>query len=204
MAPWLPEQKMIELVSELPPEPFALTSIDLFKIGDLNNDDLTHLEGLVNLRELRLDATPLTNAGMEHIKDLTNLISLNISTTQISDPGLANIRGLKNLQKLWIGNRPPVTDVGFEQLKDLNNLNYLSLSNSRVTDAGLAMLKNFPQMETLLLNITPVTDAGLERLRIATAEGTRSFANTNYRCRPGKIGHDAEPDAAVATGAEVE
>ncbi|HEX4147699.1 MAG TPA: hypothetical protein VHY20_01875, partial [Pirellulales bacterium] len=165
MAPWLPEQKMIDLASNLPPQPFALTKIDLFKIEQLTDQDLENLEGLANLRELRLEATPLGDAGLEHIKDLTNLTSLNIGTTRITDAGLENIRGLKNLQELWLGNRPPITDAGLEQLKDMANLRFLNLGNTRVTDAGLTLLKNFPRLQILQLNITPVTDAGLDRLQ---------------------------------------
>ncbi|HEY5314151.1 MAG TPA: hypothetical protein VIK18_16585 [Pirellulales bacterium] len=166
MAPYLAGEQTVELLSELPPQPFALVNVELFQNKQLNDAELKHLEGLTNLTKLRLEASPIGDAGLEHLKDLTSLQVLDLSTTQITDAGLVNLRGLTNLFSLSFGNRPPITSAGLESIKDLKNLTKLVLVNTRINDAGLAVLKNFPQLQILRLDFTPVTDAGLDRLAV--------------------------------------
>jgi hypothetical protein len=165
MAPYLASEATIELASELPPQPFALVHVDLFNNKQLNDDELKHLEGLTNLVNLRLEATPIGDAGIAHVKDLVNLARLLINTTKVTDAGMVTVGGLRNLNELVLSNLPSVTNTGLESLKDLKNLRILYLANSRITDAGVASLKNFPQLEILGLNFTATTDAALDDLR---------------------------------------
>ncbi len=53
---------------------------------------------------------------------------------------------------------------GFMRLTVVPNLQSLSLSGTQVTDAGLAHLKELPSLERLNLRDTQITDAGLARL----------------------------------------
>ena len=52
-----------------------------------------------------------------------------------------------------------------EYLQGLPQLHTLNLRTTKVTDAGLAHLKGLPQLQSLDLGGIPMTDAGLEHLQ---------------------------------------
>ena len=51
-----------------------------------------HLKGLTNLKELRLNATQVTDAGLVHLKGLTKLEERYLSGTQVTDAGVAELK----------------------------------------------------------------------------------------------------------------
>ena len=63
--------------------------------------------------------------------------------------------------------------AGVERLKGLNDfLNPWNLAATKVTDPGLAHLKGSPQLHSLTLNWTHVTDAGLAPISRLTHSST--------------------------------
>ncbi|HEX4150501.1 MAG TPA: hypothetical protein VHY20_15995, partial [Pirellulales bacterium] len=157
MAPSFSGEQSIELLADLPKQPFALVRVDFSKNAQVSNDELKHLEGLINLATLELEASSIGDEGLVHIKDLINLTHLSLATTQITDAGLVNLRGLTNLRELWITNRPRITGAGLQTLKDMKHLRVLRLGNTGLDDAGIEIFKNFSQLERLRLNRTPIT-----------------------------------------------
>ncbi len=95
----------------------------------------------VNVSEVSLDETSITDAGLEHLnlKALAGLHYLSLYATQ-------------------------VTDAGLEHIKALTELQFLYFHDTHVTDAGLEHLKGLTQLKELMLIYTPVTNAGLEHL----------------------------------------
>ena len=71
-----------------------------FFFTDATDDDLEHLEGLSDLRELWLAHTQVTDRGLEHLRELTNLQELYLWRTRVTDAGLEHLRGLTMLQAL--------------------------------------------------------------------------------------------------------
>lgn len=116
-------------------------AVDFHFVGDKFRDDmLAPAASLVNVYELRVDNTPLTNAGLAHIAKLTSIERLHLEKTKIDDAGLAHLKGLENLQYLNLYGTA-ITDAGLEQLAGLKNLKKLFVWQTKVTDAGVAKLQ---------------------------------------------------------------
>ena len=61
-----------------------------------------------------------------------------------------------------------VTDEGLKPFLEFTHLKEISLEHTRITDAGLENLWGLTQLEVLRLgNETYVTEAGIQRLRVA-------------------------------------
>ena len=69
---------------------------------------------------------------------------------------------------------PPSAIPDWPRLKGLPNLKTLDLGSTKVTDAGLAKLKPLANLSTLVLTSTAVTDAGL-----ATSGSRRTHRASN-------------------------
>jgi hypothetical protein len=158
-------------------------------IGD---DELARLAGLTQLRELVLDRSlhdspGITDQGMAHLKGLMELEDLELGHTRVTDAGLDSLTSCKRLKHLYfdssqitnvgvakLGSRHPleslklksslVTDAGLEALKPLTGLNSLWLDETKIGDAGLAHLKGHTELVCLQLSGTKITDAGLTHL----------------------------------------
>jgi Leucine-rich repeat (LRR) protein len=109
------------------------------------------------------------DAGLVHLKELNKLQSLNLSHTRVSNAGLEHLTGLNNLTFLGLDNCPPVSDAGLARLvKTLPNLSTLFLGGTQVSDAGLIQLKQLTKLTSLTLQFTKVTDTGLGHLKALT------------------------------------
>jgi hypothetical protein len=108
--------------------------------SDVSDGWLARLEGLGQLRQLNLAATPITDAGLTHLRGLTELRGLNLAGTRITDAGLANLSGLTNLEELGLAGTG-VTDAGLAHLKGLKRLARLNIFGTKVTEAGERGLK---------------------------------------------------------------
>lgn len=62
--------------------------------------DLTHFEGLTELRELELPGAQVTDAGLVHLQGLIELQWLDLTGTQVTDSGCHEL--LKSLRKCKI------------------------------------------------------------------------------------------------------
>jgi uncharacterized protein (TIGR03067 family) len=155
--------------------------------GGVTDAGLEHLQGLTQLRKLRLYTPSVTGAGLQYLRGLTQLQVLDLERTQTTDAaleylsglthirelrldtkvtgdGLKHLRNLTELQKLDIGYKG-MTDAGLEHLRGLTQLQELNLNGSEITDAGLDNIKGLKNLKTLNLWNTQVTDAGIEHLK---------------------------------------
>jgi internalin A len=154
----------------------------------LTDARLPELQGLTDLRELRLAGNPISDAGIAELSPLRRLQRLQIAQTQIThgalksvgrlsnlaeldlfgtaitDAGVADLGGLHQLAVLDLG-MTQITDAGLKQLARLGELRCLNLEETPITDAGLKVLVAIPSLEELDLSGTAITDAGLESLK---------------------------------------
>ncbi len=111
-------------------------------------------------------------------EELLELEELDLSHSDISDDGMRILSGLPRLESLSLWDTS-ITDVGLDGLYDLQNLRTLNLSETQVTDAGMKNLERFPALHTLILAETAVGDAAiadllqLTRLHNLALRGTR-------------------------------
>jgi hypothetical protein len=97
----------------------------------------------LEVNELALPGTQITDAGLAHLEGESNLRALNLSDTSITDAGLVCLPSLKE------------------------HLRSLDLSYTRVTDTGLVHVEGLPGLEVLNLRNTQVTDEGVKKLQEA-------------------------------------
>ena len=119
--------------------------------------------GLRFLYILILTGTPVTDAGLVHLKPFRHLLNLRLEGAQVAGPGLAHLRGLPRLASLGLGG-PSLTNADLGHLKGLN-LGQLGLVECRVADDVFAAVAGMSSLRTLDVLATPVTDAGVAKLK---------------------------------------
>jgi endonuclease YncB( thermonuclease family) len=138
-------------------------------INKVTDDDLVHLTSFHNLRSVDVPSTLMvTDAGLEHLAGLTQLEVLSVNWTKVTAAGVVGlVKGRRMMQRLELGG-VSFDDDDLANLKDLPELRTLSLRKSGVTDKGLEHLKPFGKLRVLSLMSTRVGDAGLEHLKSLT------------------------------------
>ena len=94
---------------------------------------------------------------------LLDVAEVRLWPTKVSDADLVHLKGMTRLSRLFL--KEQVTDAGLVHLKGLSELTWLYLDNTRVTNAGLVQLKGLSKLTWLNLNNTQVTDAGVRELQ---------------------------------------
>ena len=137
----------------------SLRSLD-FTLTRISDEDLAILasrdgggDGLMNLHQLYLRGTPVSDDGLAELGKMTSLQNLNLSNTGVTSVGLVHLAGLTNLQTLDLGSTQ-VADV--TPLSNLAALRSLYLTNTQVAD--IAPLAGLTALETLEITGTRVTD----------------------------------------------
>lgn len=121
---------------------------------------------------------PVTDAGLSYLKNARGMETLNLSGTQITGKGLQYLSEMKRLRYLCLSSTD-VANGGLESLNNLPSLRELRLDFTRVTDQDLAGIEpTLARLETLYLNSTAVTDAGVAHLRGARNLKTLWLDNT--------------------------
>lgn len=152
----------INVAADLPPTPFALTSVILADTSVTDNG-LAQLAGYAELERLDLARTKCTGAGLSHLTKCVQLAVLNLEGTNVTDANLSHLPALPKLWDLGLA-RTPVTDAGLAHLKGCKNLTWLNVARTAVTDHGLTAVGECKRLLALNLDGTAVTDVGLARL----------------------------------------
>lgn len=171
------EMNDIKAVTDLPTKPYTLRRIVLFGIRQVDDEALTHVEGLDNLEVLELVGTRVTDNGLKALRGLSNLSILFLHKTGVQGPGLTWLKNLKNLKTLGLDDTP-VDDNGLVPLEEMIQLKWLTLSQTRVTNAGLRHLSRLTDLTNLHLNKLVISDAGLEALHTLTKLKELDLAET--------------------------
>jgi Leucine-rich repeat (LRR) protein len=127
---------------------------------NVQDKGLKHLEGLRNLRELRLAQGRIRNFSLAAFPLLEG-VDLSYSTA--TDEVLKSLAGHKHLKRLQLRDSL-VTDAGLEYLRDISTLEEIDLYGLKISDAGLRHLQGLRALRKLNLSGGPITDTGAEVL----------------------------------------
>ena len=156
------EGRNIQVVGELPKEPFRLTGINL-NFRPVSDAALAVFKDCKSLTYVNLGGTPAGDVGLAHFKDCKNLIELHLSDTNLTDTGLEYFKGTTTLTVLGL-QRTRVTDEGLKNFKGCSNLTVLTFNETQVGDAGLGSLYGMRVLPRLDLRKTKVTAKGVADL----------------------------------------
>ncbi len=141
-----------------------------FGSGDIDDEGLSRLKGLVNLKWLIFfNNDNITDVGLARLEGLPSLEELELSSTRITGRGLEHLKRMPALKKLEL-NAASIGDADLVHFQDFPNLEFLSLAGTNVTDAGIIHLKKLTRLVSLNLSATKVTAAGMKELRDALPE----------------------------------
>jgi hypothetical protein len=132
------------------------------KISDAG---LEHLKNQTELQMLVLWGNPISGAGLSHMRGLRELRRLDLNNTAVTDDQLIYLKELTGLENISLANNPQLTGEFLLHVANLPNLKSLVLRGSGITDSSLAHLNGAKNLESLMLDGTKVTDAGLPYLR---------------------------------------
>jgi Leucine Rich repeat len=174
----------------LPDGDFAVTGISLANIRSIGDTDVnmlhaatslkhlnlwatkvsdetvaTEIAPLLQLEDLNLAWTNITDKSAEVIGGMTRLVSLDIGGTQITDAGMIPIGKLIHLKSLSVVDRT-MTDEGLKPLKGLRELTYLDANRTNVS--GLWAIASLTQLQHLDLHGSQLTDDGLRPILALT------------------------------------
>ncbi len=170
--------------------------------GDLGItlEDLSGLEYLVNLTELKLGSCGITD--ISPIAELTKLVSIKLSNNDISD--LTALANLTNLE-IFVAGENSISDI--TPLAGLTNLVMIKLGyNEEISDlTPLAQLTNLTELRlgynnisdiTPLAGLTNLTDLGLGYNQISNIISLANLTNLNDLC----LGENAVSDITPLAG----
>ena len=95
---------------------------------------------LLQLEDLSLAVTKITDAGLVDLQKLSRLATLELSETSVSDAGLQTLAGLTNLRSLDLC-KTQITDAGLPSLAALKNLDDLNVENAAITPSAIERLR---------------------------------------------------------------
>jgi len=140
---------------------------------DITDESLREIGKITDLGILKLDGTRVTDKGIEHLSNLHKLHHLFLSDTQVTGKAIEGIA--QNHPKLMYLHMEGsnTTDSDMEPLAKLQYLYELHLGETQITGTGLVYLRDLPELRSLDLNNSDVTDEGItEGLR-----GANGFNN---------------------------
>ena len=101
-----------------------------------------------------------------------NLRELDLSLTSVSDAGLRYLTALKKLSSLTLLYSegfagPKITNIGLKPLSEMTQLRTLNLVGAKIDDAGVDDLMRLRNLKRLTLVGSRLSADGLKRLQVA-------------------------------------
>lgn len=135
----------------------------------VSDSDLAKLGTLIELREINLSHTRLTDLAFEQLKSLENVTHLDCYYCDfITDGAIAYLKDWKNLESLNLRGTD-VTSRTFEHVSHMNKLKVLDVSFSRVNDNGFEQLAELEELRELHIGGNKMRGLGLPLLRMLPA-----------------------------------
>jgi hypothetical protein len=131
----------------------------------VTNAGLHHVGKLVGLVELNLSETRISD--LSPIESLVNLEELSLCATLITDNSLDRLWQLSRLRRLLLINSD-ISDKCLPHLQKLKHLEYLDLANTRITDAACDVLRSLRNLRILHVP-NALSDRSVRALRLALA-----------------------------------
>lgn len=131
----------------------------LYGCNDVDSGILKHIGKIKSLQALSLHATSVTDEDLSLLRELPDLQGLMLAFTEITRQSGPHLEQLKNLRRLQVG-APQMGDGILGHVAKLSQLEHLAVG-ALVTDEGLPLLAGLKELKVLVLNYTPVTEAGV-------------------------------------------
>ncbi|MGI8981108.1 MAG: protein kinase domain-containing protein [Pirellulaceae bacterium] len=135
---------------------------DLYLPKQISDAGMKHVASCPTLAVLDLGYSKVTDSGIAELKSLTKLIGINVRSTDVSLTGLATALKDCDLESLSVD---VDRQADLARLSQWPKLHWFQSSNGEVGDEGLAHLANQPELQTLYLIGSRVTDAGCAPLK---------------------------------------
>jgi hypothetical protein len=139
----------------------SANQVDLRK-GNVDNDLMTHIGRLTELRRLDLSDANIDDEGLRRIAHLP-VYELWLQGTHISDRSAETLSKMKTLEFLQL-NATTVSDGFLEHLESLPKLENLGLRGAKVTSEGMKYLSRHPRLKKVDVYSTAVGDTGVKYL----------------------------------------
>jgi hypothetical protein len=141
-----------------------LTNLKTLSFIYATDAGVAHLASEKQLQILTLHDSTLTDESLKIFGKLVQLERLQAAGNHFTDDGLAHLRNLKHLVSLDIDcGQTRFTDAGLVHLESLRGLQSLYLQQTLVTPAGVAHLQRIlPALQDIILSSPPTPPARLD------------------------------------------
>jgi len=143
--------------------PASLHEVDVSS-NELNDNAVTVLANLPNLKRLVLYENPITDQSIQLIEELKNLETLDLSFTKVTGPVLSRLSKLKRLRELMVEGIG-LDDDSISNLTALSHLNTLDISDNPTTDTAMGKLSVMKNLHTLYITgLKTVSEDAIDQL----------------------------------------
>lgn len=117
----------------------------------------------------------ITDAGAEYLANIPTLTEITLSDTAITAKSIQRFARLPVLRSLNVSNSPNLGDDALAPLPDYQALKACWFVNTPVTDAGLKHVERATTLQSIALQQSKATQAGIDALRAARPDLTVEF-----------------------------
>lgn len=127
----------------------------LLKWGEsLNNfNELSYLNQFPNLTSASFTNSNLNDEGLAHVSNCINIEDLDLQDTEITNNGIKYLKNLKFLKYLRLKDNLQLTDECVPYLTELENLLNLQIQETSITEDGLKKLTALRYMENIIIQV---------------------------------------------------
>ena len=144
-----------------------LTELQLIGNRNIGDETLLWASKHPRLQIVRLGATQVTDAGLVFLVD-SNLKWIEIDDCrEITDLGLEALSQVESLETLNLSSLKSISDDGLAHIARLPNVTSLDLHGTPITDECLTTLERFTSLSLLRIYQTEVSPEGIQRLHEA-------------------------------------
>ncbi|MDG3008087.1 leucine-rich repeat domain-containing protein [Paludisphaera mucosa] len=124
------------------------------------------LVGLSKLKKLHILNAKLGDESLRHVSVLPRLEVVSLQGSRFTDRGLAHLSGMTQVKDLLVDmGAEKWGDAGLAHLRGLKGLETLGLQYTDVSDSGLMELVGLPDLTTVFVAGSRVTEEGKKRFR---------------------------------------
>jgi len=160
----------------------------------INFNELSCLKQFPNLISASFYSSNLNDEGLAHVSNCINIENLDLQDTEITNDGIKYLKNLKLLQQLRLKGNTQLTDECVPHHIELENLLNLQIQETSITEIGLKKLTVVKYMEMITVQVWNnnfTSDGLLEISRELPdceilAKGDGSFCNGEFE---GKWSH---------------
>jgi len=133
---------------------------------DLNHDDFRGLGGLPFLHTILIGDTTFDDQDMSVLLNLPNLRQLGLKSTRITDEALRIVAQLPAIREVYLADTE-IGNSGIAALKGKVGLELLGLRGTHVDTGAVESLSRIPDLITLVVDQGQISIDGLDRLERA-------------------------------------